>query len=79
MYKGLNERTGELLAVKQLYLADGTTSEVETLCKEINVICDLNHENIVRCDSLSLSLSLSLPLSLLLLVSLKACMCRMHV
>lgn len=48
VYKGLNERTGELLAVKQLYLTDGSAGEVEGLCKEINVICNLNHENIVR-------------------------------
>ena len=36
------------LAIKQLYLADGTDQEVESLQKEINVIRNLNHENIVR-------------------------------
>lgn len=48
VYKGLNERTGELLAVKQLYLTDGSVEEVQSLRKEINLISDLDHENIVR-------------------------------
>ena len=45
---GLNERTGELLAVKQLSLAEGTKAEVVLLRKEIQVMWDLSHENIVR-------------------------------
>ena len=36
VYKGLNERTGELLAIKQLSLADGTQSEVLLLRKVLN-------------------------------------------
>jgi serine/threonine protein kinase len=48
VYRGLNEKTGELLAIKQLYLAEGTDSEVESLRKEINVMWNLDHENIVR-------------------------------
>lgn len=48
VYKGMNERTGELLAIKQLCLIDGTSGEVDTLCKEINVMWNLEHENIVR-------------------------------
>jgi hypothetical protein len=45
---GLNESTGELLAVKQLSLAEGTKAEVVLLRKEIQVMWDLSHENIVR-------------------------------
>jgi mitogen-activated protein kinase kinase kinase len=48
VYKGLNERTGELLAIKQLSLVDGAQSEVALLRKEIQVMWDLDHENIVR-------------------------------
>jgi len=48
VYKGLNEHTGELLAVKQLYLADTDESDVEGIQEEINVICNLNHPNIVN-------------------------------
>ncbi|KAJ1418562.1 kinase-like domain-containing protein [Ochromonadaceae sp. CCMP2298] len=48
VYKGMNERTGELLAIKQLYLSDGTSHEVESLRREIRVMWDLHHDNIVR-------------------------------
>lgn len=48
VYKGMNEATGELLAVKQICLADGTQAEVENLRKEIQVMEHLNHPNIVR-------------------------------
>jgi hypothetical protein len=48
VYKGMNEKTGELLAIKQLCLIDGTSNEVESLRKEISVMWDLEHENIVR-------------------------------
>ncbi|RYY70735.1 hypothetical protein EON63_22305, partial [archaeon] len=48
VYKGLNERTGELLAIKQLMLCDGSEKEVEELQKEITVMWELDHENIVR-------------------------------
>lgn len=48
VYKGMNEKTGELLAIKQLCLVDGTSVEVDSLCKEINVMWNLEHENIVR-------------------------------
>ena len=44
----MNERTGELLAVKQLSLAEGTKAEVMLLRKEIQVMWNLSHENIVR-------------------------------
>lgn len=44
----MNENTGELLAVKQLSLAGGTKAEVSLLRKEIQVMWDLDHENIVR-------------------------------
>jgi len=48
VYKGMNEKTGELLAIKQLCLIDGTNHEVESLQKEISVMWNLVHENIVR-------------------------------
>jgi mitogen-activated protein kinase kinase kinase len=48
VYKGLNESTGELIAVKQLFLANGSSEEVAQLRKEISVMWDLNHANIVR-------------------------------
>jgi hypothetical protein len=48
VYKGLNCSTGELLAVKQICLTDGTEEEVRTLRKEIDLMQDLVHPNIVR-------------------------------
>lgn len=48
VYKGLNCSTGELLAVKQISLTDGTEEEVQTLRKEIDLMQDLVHPNIVR-------------------------------
>lgn len=48
VYKGMNEKTGELLAIKQLCMVDGTSVEVDSLCKEISVMWNLEHENIVR-------------------------------
>lgn len=47
-FLGMNEATGELLAVKQLSLAEGTKAEVLLLRKEIQVMWDLDHKNIVR-------------------------------
>jgi hypothetical protein len=48
VYKGMNYDTGELLAVKQICLNDGTEDEVSLLRKEIDVMKDLDHPNIVR-------------------------------
>lgn len=48
VYKGMNERTGELLAVKQLCIVDGAEADVQDLRKEINIMWHLEHENIVR-------------------------------
>ena len=48
VYKGMNERTGELLAVKQLSLMDGSSEDVASLQKEISVMWHLDHSNIVR-------------------------------
>ena len=48
VYKGLNERTGELLAVKQLCIVDGTDEDVKQLRREISVMWALDHPNIVR-------------------------------
>jgi hypothetical protein len=44
-----NVSTGESLAVKQLYLVDGSDQEVESIRKEIKVMWKLDHRNIVRC------------------------------
>jgi hypothetical protein len=48
VYRGVNTANGEVLALKQLYLADESDAEVENLRKEINVMWKLDHENIVR-------------------------------
>lgn len=48
VYKGMNEATGELIAVKQLFLSGDSDEEVRSLRKEISVMWDLNHANIVR-------------------------------
>lgn len=48
VFKGLNEKTGQLLAIKQFFLVDESEEEIESLCKEIHVMWSLNHENIVR-------------------------------
>jgi len=48
VFKGMNEKTGELLAIKQLALMDGSSSEVDSLRREISVMWNLEHENIVR-------------------------------
>ena len=41
VYKGMNERTGELLAVKQLSIMDGSEEDVRGLQKEISVMWHL--------------------------------------
>lgn len=52
-----NVSTGDSLAVKQLYLVDGSDQEVEFIRKEIKVMWKLDHQNIVRyCSTLTLSL-----------------------
>lgn len=48
VYKGMNEITGELIAVKQLFLTSDSEDEVKLLRKEISVMWNLNHVNIVR-------------------------------
>ena len=48
VYKGMNERTGELMAVKQLSIMDGSEEDVRGLQKEISVMWHLDHANIVR-------------------------------
>lgn len=49
LYRFRNVSTGESLAVKQLYLVDGSDQEVESIRKEIKVMWKLDHRNIVRC------------------------------
>lgn len=48
VYRGMNEGTGELLAVKQITLVDGADGEVHSLRGEIRLMKSLNHTNIVR-------------------------------
>lgn len=43
VFKGLNESTGELFAVKQIELAHGSKEEMNTLETEIDLMKDLNH------------------------------------
>ena len=63
--KGMACSTGELLAVKQICLSDGTEEEVRVLRKEIDLMQDLLHPNIVRYMILTVgcgdSMSASLP------------------
>jgi hypothetical protein len=53
VFKGLNEKTGELLAIKQIPLTDGSQADADELRREINVMWDLDHPNIVRLVSSS--------------------------
>ena len=48
VYRGMNEGTGELLAVKQICLVDGAEDELNTLRGEIRLMKSLDHRNIVR-------------------------------
>jgi len=48
VYKGLNENTGELIAVKQFSLLDGSESEIDSFRREIETMECLMHRNIVR-------------------------------
>lgn len=48
VFKGLNEKTGELLAIKQLCTIDGSDKDIILLEKEINIMWNLSHEYIVR-------------------------------
>jgi hypothetical protein len=48
VFKGMNESTGELLAIKLICLNEGTKEEVNVLRKEIEVMQHLIHPNIVR-------------------------------
>ncbi|KAJ1734562.1 Protein kinase of the Mitotic Exit Network [Coemansia biformis] len=49
VYRGLNLRTGEVVAIKQIRTEGFSSSaEIETARKEIDVLRDLNHHNIVK-------------------------------
>lgn len=43
VFKGLNESTGELFAVKQISLTRGLKEEINTLETEIDLMKDLDH------------------------------------
>eukprot|EP00602_Paraphysomonas_sp_CaronLab_P003700 CAMPEP_0185031852 /NCGR_PEP_ID=MMETSP1103-20130426/19527_1 /TAXON_ID=36769 /ORGANISM="Paraphysomonas bandaiensis, Strain Caron Lab Isolate" /LENGTH=1150 /DNA_ID=CAMNT_0027567519 /DNA_START=161 /DNA_END=3610 /DNA_ORIENTATION=- len=55
VFKGMNCATGELLAVKQISLVDGTDEEVSSLRREIDLMQNLSHPNIVRYVGTSVS------------------------
>lgn len=55
VYRGMNEGTGELLAVKQICLVDGAEDELNTLRGEIRLMKSLDHRNIVRYLGTSIS------------------------
>jgi serine/threonine protein kinase len=46
VFIGLNEETGEFIAVKQVKFSD--MAELRAFRQEINLMSSLNHENIVR-------------------------------
>ncbi|CAB1099034.1 unnamed protein product [Ectocarpus sp. CCAP 1310/34] len=48
VFKGLNESTGQLFAVKQISLRGGLREEISTLEAEIDLMKDLDHRHIVR-------------------------------
>jgi mitogen-activated protein kinase kinase kinase len=48
VYKGMVQATGELIGIKQLGFVDGSSSEIESLRHEIDVMWKLDHPNIVR-------------------------------
>eukprot|EP00975_Prorocentrum_lima_P030930 6492656-Prorocentrum_lima.AAC.1 len=48
VFKGLNKRTGGLVAIKQVALAGGTEEEVRSLESEVRLMRELKHEHIVR-------------------------------
>lgn len=48
VYMGLNAATGELFAVKQIFLVDGSEEEVKRLEGEIKLMRRLHHEHIVQ-------------------------------
>ena len=47
VFKGLNESTGELFAVKQISLTRGLKEEINTLETEIDLMKDLDHRYIL--------------------------------
>eukprot|EP00602_Paraphysomonas_sp_CaronLab_P002436 CAMPEP_0185036924 /NCGR_PEP_ID=MMETSP1103-20130426/30643_1 /TAXON_ID=36769 /ORGANISM="Paraphysomonas bandaiensis, Strain Caron Lab Isolate" /LENGTH=1046 /DNA_ID=CAMNT_0027574687 /DNA_START=186 /DNA_END=3323 /DNA_ORIENTATION=+ len=55
VFKGMNCATGELLAVKQICLVDGSEEEVSNLRREIDLMQNLSHPNIVRYIGTSVS------------------------
>ena len=69
VFLGMNAKTGLLMAVKQVELPTGSApneerkkSMLSALEREIELLRDLHHENIVQYHCTYLSLPLSLPL-----------------
>jgi serine/threonine protein kinase len=48
VYRGLNTRTGEVVAVKQIKLLDIPSDELTTIMMEIDLLKKLNHSKIVK-------------------------------
>jgi serine/threonine protein kinase len=48
VYRGLNTRTGQVVAVKQIKLLDIPPDELTTIMVEIDLMKKLNHSNIVK-------------------------------
>lgn len=48
VYRGINDSTGELIAIKQFCLLDGSEDEIEGFRREIETMESLEHRNIVR-------------------------------
>ena len=51
VYLGLNQRSGELMAVKQVEISDVAASDVKSMENEVRVLRQLHHRNIVRYDT----------------------------
>jgi mitogen-activated protein kinase kinase kinase len=48
VYKGINDNTGELIAIKEFCLLDGSEQDVATFRREIEMMETFEHKNIVR-------------------------------
>ena len=49
VYLGLNQDTGELMAVKQIDKSEMSAKELADMEGEVKLVEGLGHENIVRC------------------------------
>ena len=68
VYRAMNTSTGEMIALKQLCLTDGSDEEVLELCREIEVMKSLDHGNIVRWGESRVVVELIAPCCLISLI-----------